>query len=497
MRDLTKANKINFMSGLLFLMSAFSSDIKLATAQESNIPSVEQVFDDLDSLQCEINQNVHQSLNGTNFSIGLSGLSGVFNGQVFNIETENIDFNTNNWEPFDLNFEFFSTDINYKMGLAARDLDFYILFSDRTQIYSKFGDQENFNVLLDSNNQSIAQLNLFFSELIYFPLVEEVWIFSSTPNYLIRLEINSNNYQDFSLNGILTPTELFRDTSSASHILDHTIVTQYANGNCGSLSITTEGVMDLGNILPENVSNLCNENTRLIGNERQIGVFYFKNINGNIDQVICNQGLLKPFIQDEIDPIDMDMEIDMEVPVEDMELDMEVPVEDMQLDMDPPVEDMDVDMQVPVEDMQLDMQVPAEDMEVPIEDMDVDMQVPAEDMEVPIEDMDVDMQVPVEDMDVDMQVPVEDMELDMQVPVEDMELDMEVPVEDMQLDMKVDKEDQNSTVDMMEESKSKQKNQKSGCSIETDHNQNSQIMPLIGLLLLLSRKRKRRKKESF
>ena len=128
MRDLIKPQKINFMSGLLFLISSFNLNIRDTLAQEANIPTLEQVFEDTDSIECIVNQNVYQTLEGSKFTIGLSGMSGVFQGEIRMQDAENISFNTENWLAFDLNFDFFSTDINYKNGLANSNLDFYISF---------------------------------------------------------------------------------------------------------------------------------------------------------------------------------------------------------------------------------------------------------------------------------------------------------------------------------------------------------------------------------
>ena len=337
MRDLIKPQKINFMSGLLFLISSFNLNIRDTLAQEANIPTLEQVFEDTDSIECIVNQNVYQTLEGSKFTIGLSGMSGVFQGEIRMQDAENISFNTENWLAFDLNFDFFSTDINYKNGLANSNLDFYIFFSNRTQIYLRSNIDSNYETFLDSNNESVADLNLIFTEITYFPLLNELWIFSIDPDYLVRVGINQDNYQNLEVGPNLQTEQLFRSVSKATQILNHTILTQYSNGNCGSLSITTEGVFDLGNVLPDNVRHLCNEDTDLIVNEREIGVFYFKKNDGNIDQVICNEGSPKPQINNHVEP-PMDMELDMDAPV-----DMMVPL-DMELDMD-----AQVDMMVPLE----------------------------------------------------------------------------------------------------------------------------------------------------
>ena len=482
MRDLLKPQKINFMSGLLLLISSFNVNIKDTLAQEANIPTLEQVFEDTDSIECIVNQNVHQTLEGSNFTIGLSGMSGVFLGEIRMQDTENIDFSTGNWPAFDLNFDFFSTDINYKNGLANSNLDFYIFFTDRAQIYKNFENGENFELFLDSNNQNIANLNLFFTEITYFPLLNEIWIFSSSPDHLIRLTINQDNYQNLEVGPNLQNEQLFRSVSKATQILNHTILTQYSNGNCGSLSITTDGVFDLGNVLPENVSHLCNEDTDLIVNEREIGVFYFKKIDGNIDQVICNDGSLKPQITNNVEP-PVDMELDMEVPV-DMELDMEAPA-DMEL--------ID-DMEVPI-DMELDMETPV-DMMVPL-DMGVDMEAPV-DMGL-IEDMEAldDMSVPVdmesiEDMEasVDMIVPPE-MDLDMEAPVDIMvSLDMESISEvDKDIVNRSDKDIDEEDLDMESIKKKSNKRKDTGCNIDSGESINSSFLLLLGVLASVRRKR--------
>ena len=264
-----------------------------------------------------------------------------FIGGIKNIDTQDIVFNTENWIPeFDLNFDFFSTDINYKNGLANLDLDFYIFFSDRTQIYLRSNIDSNFESFLDSNHENIADLNLIFTEITYFPLLNELWIFSIDPDHLIRINITQDNYRNLVVGPVLNTVQLFNSVLRSTQILDHTFLTQYSNGSCGSISITTDGIFELANILPQNVSHLCNEDTDLIVNEREIGVFYFKKQDGNIDQVICNNGMPKPQITPE-DP-EPDMELDMELPL-DMTVDMEVP-----LDMELPL-DMTVDMEVQID----------------------------------------------------------------------------------------------------------------------------------------------------
>ena len=453
MRDLIKPQNINFMSGLLFLISSFNVNIKDTLAQEANIPTLEQVFEDTDSIECIVNQNVYQTLAGSKFTIGISGMSGVFQGEIRMQDAENIDFNTENWLAFDLNFDFFSTDINYKNGLANSNLDFYIFFTDRAKIYKNFEDGENFELFLDSNNQNIANLNLFFTEITYFPLINEIWIFSSSPNHLIRISINQDNFQNLEVGPNLQTEQLFRSISKATQILNHTILTQYSNGNCGSLSITTDGVFDLGNVLPDNVRHLCNEDTDLIVNEREIGVFYFKKNDGNIDQVICNDGSPKPQITNNIEP-PVDMELDMEAPVDmmvplDMELDMEVPMDmDLPNDMEAPV-----DMMVPL-DMELDMEVPV-DMES-IQDMEaqVDMIVPV-DMESIQE-----MEAPA-DMETDMSIVI-DRYMDMGMPLDMSPADL---ISDIYIQSDYETETQNNKTDDNYD-KSKDSSKGSGCNVE-------------------------------
>ena len=60
MRDLIKPQKINLMSGLLFLISSFNLNIKETLAQEVDIPTLEQVLEETDSIECIVNQNVYQ-----------------------------------------------------------------------------------------------------------------------------------------------------------------------------------------------------------------------------------------------------------------------------------------------------------------------------------------------------------------------------------------------------------------------------------------------------
>jgi len=486
MRDLLKPQNINLMSGLLFLISSFNLNIKETLAQEVDIPTLEQVFEETNSIECIVNQNVYQVLEGANFTIGLSGISGIFHDGIKNINSENIVFDTENWSEFDLNFDFFSTDINYKNGLANLDLDFYIFFSDRTQIYLRSNIDSNFESFLDSNHENIADLNLIFTEITYFPLLNELWIFSIDPDYLIRINITQDNYQHLEVGPILNTVQLFNSVSRATQILDHTFLTQYVNGSCGSISITTDGIFELANILPNHLRHLCNEDTDLIVNEREIGVFYFKKQDGNIDQIICNNGIPKPQITPEVDP-EPDMELDMEIPL-DMTVDMEVPL-DMGLDMN-------VDMEVPL-DMELDMNLPLDmtaDMEVQIDpDMQIDMELPLDmnvDMEVPL-DMELDIELPL-DMNVDMEVQIDpDMQIDMEAS-RDMELDMEIPL-DMNVDMEAEDDFDKDKDKDQEGSNTKRKSKSSGCSVESNDSQNVTLLFLMGLLSL---KRLRRSKDS-
>ena len=237
---------------------------------------------------------------------------------------------------------------------------------------------------------------------------------------------------------VLNTVQLFNSVLKSTQILDHTFLTQYSNGSCGSISITTDGIFELANVLPQNVIHLCNEDTDLIVNEREIGVFYFKKHDGNIDQVICNNGMPKPQIIPEVDP-----EPDMELPL-DMTVDMEAQIDpDMIIDMDTP-RDMELDMNLPL-DMTADMEV----------QIDPDMQI---DMEAS-----------------------RDMESDMEL-ILDRTVDMETE-DDFDKDKDKDQEGSNT----------KRKSKSSGCSVESNDSQNLSLLFLMGLLSL---KRLRRSKDT-